>query len=139
MKQHLSEEQLQGYVTGQLRALEAAQVELHLGECAKCREVLALQRELNTLLEEWEAPDLSANFDARLQEQLQERETRPQRGSGWYGRWGWFAAAAALVFALWFSWQKAPQGDPLPIERVEETLADLEALAVLEGEESEAL
>lgn len=136
MKQHLSEEQLQGYVTGQLRALEAAQVELHLGECAKCREMLALQQELNTLLEEWEAPALSADFDARLQERLSET---PAARRGWASRWGWFAAAAALVFALWFSWQKAPQGDPLPIERVEETLADLEALAVLAGEESEAL
>jgi anti-sigma factor RsiW len=135
MKQHLSEEQLQGYVTGQMRKLAAAQVEMHLAECAECRQMLGLQQELNQLLEELETPPISADFDARLQKKLVE----PKRERGWVSRWGWLAAAAALVVALWLGWQKAPQGDPLPIERVEETLADLEALSVLEGEESEAL
>ncbi len=136
MKQHLSEEQLQGYATGQMRKLEAAQVEKHVAECAECREMLGLQQELNQLLEEWETPALSEDFSARLQQRLGEAPTARR---GWVSRWGWLAAAAALVVALWLGWQKAPQGDPLPIERVEETLADLEALSVLEGEESEAL
>ncbi len=131
---HPAEEKLHAYLGNQLSPEERAQYEAHLANCAECREQCASQSELNELLTAWQAPKISPGFDEQLQSRLP--AARPR--STW-SHWGWLAAAAIVLLALFLNWQRSPAGDPLPIERVEETLADLEALSVLNPEGDESL
>ncbi len=60
----------------------------HIAECAECAEELATMDRTRTLLDEWQAPEPSAFFDARLYARLrQEQTTAPasffERAKAW--------------------------------------------------------
>ncbi len=66
-------ERLVAYSAGRLDPVGARRVEAHLRECAACREFVAEQQAVWNDLDGWEAPPVSADFDARLHRRIRER------------------------------------------------------------------
>jgi len=66
---------LLAYASGTLDSLRAASLENHAAECAECRELLDAQQHLWSLLDSVEAPDVSADFDARLYARIAREES----------------------------------------------------------------
>jgi anti-sigma factor RsiW len=134
---------LLGYLGGTLDPAQRAEVERHAGQCAECRGLLAV----STRLEEWAAPPVSSDFDARLYARIaREEAVRP----GWINGWKRFlwrpavpvAAAACAVVALALlvtgpGTQETPtQVRPAistEIEQVDQALEDLELLMPLDA------
>src|SRR5579885_207099 len=54
------------YCAGALDPVQAAEVERHLESCTDCRELAEKRMELWEALDGWKAPQVSADFDARL-------------------------------------------------------------------------
>ena len=54
------------YCSGRIEAARAASLERHLSDCGECREVVAAQRAVWTALDEFEAMEVSPDFDRRL-------------------------------------------------------------------------
>jgi anti-sigma factor RsiW len=136
-------ELLLAYAEGSLPPEEKVACEAHLEACPACRAVYEEHREVLLALERWEAPPVSAGFDARLLEKVRAEEGRVAwwrlPALGW--RWG-FAAVPVMALALaLFLWTR-PVAAPLTvaeIEEIETSLADLEALLALqEVKEGEA-
>jgi len=59
-------ELLLDYVSGGLGGSKVSEVERHAASCASCRELIAAQRKVWLALEDFSAPEISRNFDARL-------------------------------------------------------------------------
>ena len=59
-------ELLQAYCAGERDTPETAALERHLESCPACRELVAGQQAVWAALNEWTAPDTSADFDRRL-------------------------------------------------------------------------
>ena len=86
----------------------ASEVRAHLGECARCREIVEQHGRLDALLDEWKIAEPSPAFDARIRQAV---ETR-QAGRAAWGFWGWswarglaLASLGALMVAgvVWFT------------------------------------
>jgi anti-sigma factor RsiW len=82
--------------------LATAAVQEHLASCANCAREVASLRQTMDLLDEWQAPDPSPYFSARLHAHL--REERAHQSMGWLA---WLrrpvvvtAAAALLALAV---------------------------------------
>ncbi len=142
------DELLVGYVCGGLDAATARTYEQHLAGCAECRELVQLQMSVEKTMVEWEAPEVSADFDGRLWARIRETEgapawwTRLGRWIGWPPAqypWRWAmacapAAALAIGLALWNPagpGESAALVDANELREVERALDDLEALQAL--------
>ncbi|MEP6961346.1 MAG: zf-HC2 domain-containing protein [Acidobacteriota bacterium] len=118
-----------GYLENTLPVPQRAELDLHASTCAECRALLAVQ----STLDDYEVPEVSANFDARLYAKIAQQEAKP--------RW-WnvrvlapmtAAAAAVLAVGLYIN-QPAPQVDPSPeVLQLEQALQDMELLMPLEA------
>jgi hypothetical protein len=56
-----------------LESAEAINLEQHLNTCSACRDFVAGQRAVWSVLDEWEAPAISAEFDRRLYHRIETR------------------------------------------------------------------
>ncbi len=132
-----------GYLEGTLPEAERAALEQHAAVCMECRELLEVQQEL----EEFPAPEVSADFDARLYARIAQEEEK--KASVWWRRLLWrplapLVAAAAVAVVLVVHSQ-APAPDPVvdkqakvdravdpQIELVEQALEDMDLLMPLD-------
>ena len=74
------------------------EVKAHLDSCAECAGKLEAFRQTMSLLDEWQAPELSPYFDVRLNARLREEMESAKQPAGWL-RWLRKPALAAC-FAL---------------------------------------
>jgi anti-sigma-K factor RskA len=83
------------------------EVEKHIASCAACAAHLRELRETMALLDEWQAPEPSPYFDARVRARLSEERrkemARPAAGwlswLNWLQRPAWAMSLAAVLFA----------------------------------------
>ena len=76
------------------------EMKAHLDVCAECAGKLEAFRQTMSLLDEWQAPEPSPYFDARLRARLREESAKPSAGwLGWLRR-PVLAASLALVMVL---------------------------------------
>jgi hypothetical protein len=130
------------YLGGASTAERRAELELHAQECVECRGLL---RAWNAL-DEYTAPEVSADFDTKLYARIAQEKPAWWRGVLWpSGPLAWWkpaipvAACAALLIALLVHTpgtrvdsDKQAKMEPVNIEQVEQTLEDLELLAPAE-------
>lgn len=137
------------YCARSLDPLRAAEVERHIEMCAECRALVEKQTELWETLDQWTAPAVSPNFDARLYARI----AREQAAPAWR-KWArrifkpavpiavWkpvvsLAAACAVLAVALTVHPAAPHSTPTPqvhadqvdIEQVAKALDDLDLLA----------
>jgi anti-sigma factor (TIGR02949 family) len=103
-----TQNQLHGYLDGELDAISAADFERHLETCPNCKQTLAAEEALHQSIQK-------ANLYERAPESLRKKLLgEPQRQSAAarsfpaprvFG-WGWLAAAAALLLAVLVGWQQ---------------------------------
>lgn len=124
-------ESLLAYTSGKMPPQEAKAFEAHLSECSACREAVSQQKAVLSALDGWAAPPVSADFDRRLYERIQnevgwwERLVRPFRAL--VGTRGVpVAATAALLVIAGAGFLLKQPGDLTP--EVPET-AQVEAVA----------
>ena len=93
---NIREELMEAVLSGPELATPAVQE--HLASCAACAEEIASLRRTMELLDEWQAPEPSPYFSARLRARL--RDEHAQQGAGWLAwlrRPAVVTAAAALM------------------------------------------
>jgi anti-sigma-K factor RskA len=145
------------YCIGTLAPERAEAVEKHALECGDCRALIAAQQNLWNALDQLEAPEVSADFDARLYARIAREDADSAWRTSWkasLGRWwrgfapggvSWrplvAGAAATAVVAVGLSLSMpmlhAPKAPDSPVqirpesinaEQVEVTIEDLELL-----------
>lgn len=77
------------------------EVRAHLDSCAECAGKLEAFRQTMSLLDEWQAPELSPYFDVRLNARLREEAESAKQPAGWlhWLRRPVLAASFALLMA----------------------------------------
>lgn len=96
MMEHIGEEQLALYATGDLAPKETSAVAAHVQDCETCREAVAGFRETQGFV-------VSALVDPAVEELVAVRErvsARLQQTGGRHWRWAWPALGAAAAAAL---------------------------------------
>lgn len=120
-------DRIYNYLRGRMASQEKLDFERHLKECEACRLKLGQEKDLNTWLADWEAPEPSLGFTTRLQARLAEEK---KKSTSWWGlSWPVFSTMAAVgiivVAVLWQIWpamnriQKPMQGEIVLAENVE--------------------
>jgi anti-sigma factor RsiW len=100
-------ELLVAYTSRKLDAVKTGAVEEHLGACAACREFVRGQQAVWEALDVWEAEPISADFNRRLYQRIDEQVTwwdrlmRPLRPLVFHKTVS-LAAAACFVLAIGF-------------------------------------
>ena len=123
-------ELLTGYLAKTLDTADWAELEAHFRECDECRGlVTAWER-----LEEFSAPEVSPEFDARLYARIAAEAARQP----WWRRLLWrpavplVAAGALVAVALFMQFPRTPDAPPQPskteIEQVVQAVDDLDLL-----------
>lgn len=118
--------------------------ERHVAECPGCRKALAEQKSLMALLDVFEAPAVSADFNRRLWKRL---DAAPAAGFFGLVR-GWLmpaiplvAAVALVVAGFTYDHRVVPTHAPVSVseaEKVERTLDDIQLLSQFEkGQEGD--
>jgi len=139
------EELLLGYCSATLDAETARTFSRHLNTCQDCRELVDLHKILDQSLVDWQAPEVSSDFDQKLFARIRLEESKPQPWWQFFAKleFGWKPliplAALVAIFAVFLS--RTPQvidtaqgGDSIKadeIELVERALDDMEALQLL--------
>lgn len=67
---HLTDEQIQAYLDGQMAARDKTPIDIHLHACARCLHELMIYRDLYSSLEQDSLPELSADFADRVVSKL---------------------------------------------------------------------
>jgi anti-sigma-K factor RskA len=136
------------YCAGTLEPERAVALEKHAGECAGCRDLIAAQKDLWSALDQLEAPEISADFDARLYARIASEGTHPgwrawwnrvslqgfMLGASWKPVLAGVAAVAVLVVGLTVRTHDMQDAgrqlrpDSVDVEQLEVTLQDLEML-----------
>ncbi len=88
-RENKGEADLLAFSVERLEPEDAARIEEHLKTCSGCREFVEEQRAVWQALDGWEAPAVSADFDQRLFQRL-EQDT---------GRWNRWMAAFRIILA----------------------------------------
>jgi anti-sigma-K factor RskA len=131
------------YFSRTLDAARAAEFERHAAGCAECRGLIAAW---NTL-DQWEAPAVSADFDARLYARIAAQAPAPWWQRMFAASQGWWrpaipvaAGCAVVVLALAIRLPQAPVPAPpddkakvemVNMDQLERELEDLDLLAPL--------
>jgi len=138
-KQNKQDEQiLLEYCSGTLDEHRSAEVRNHAAECAECAAWIADQRVVFSALEEFAAPEVSPEFNARLYAGIEEQ----QRAGWWKQFWrtAWkpalatVAAGVALAIGLMVSVPhsgtppKKASVENVDMDQVEHALEDLDLL-----------
>src|SRR5262245_5717539 len=128
------------YLGGAATPERRAELEAHAQTCIECRRLIRAW----DALDEYEAPEVSADFDAKLYARIAEQNRAWVRRVVWpAGPIAWWkpaipvAACAALLIALLVrvpggapvDGNKQAKVEPVNIEQVEQTLEDLDLLA----------
>jgi len=144
-------EVLVAWTTGAMTPAEQEAFEQHMAECSACREAAGVQKAVCSALDAWKAPDVSADFDARLRTRIAAHDRLP-----WWRRlefsWkpaipvGVACAALAGAFLLHIpATQHAMPGATSPaiqsqqdaqrmdVDEVERALDDMDMLKQLDG------
>jgi anti-sigma factor RsiW len=121
-----------GYLEGTLSTEDRRDLERHAAECAECRRLLSVQATLGLDV----APEVSANFDARLYARIAaDQAQKPWWSLSWKMAAPIAAMAAALAVTVWVR-QPVPQpANPVvaqDVQQLEQALDDLELLMPLE-------
>jgi hypothetical protein len=88
-------------------AEEDSATKLHLSECDRCRQLVEDYRGVDTLLEGWNAPEPSPEFDFRVRAAIERA-----RSSTWLGR------GHRAMYRAWDRMLVWAQGMPSPVHRV---------------------
>ena len=122
-------ELLTGYLAKTLDAAEMAEVERHIQDCADCRGLASVWEKLD----EFAAPEVRADFDARLYARIAEEDAHQP----WWRRLLWrpavpLIAAGALVglglLIVPRTHDAAKQTNQLDIEQVAQAVDDMDLL-----------
>ena len=122
-------ELLTGYLAKTLDAAEMAEVERHVRDCADCRGLASVWEKLD----EFAAPEVRADFDARLYARIAEEDSHQP----WWRRLLWrpavpLVAAGALVgLGLLIAprtHDAAKQANQMDIEQVAQAVDDMDLL-----------
>ncbi len=104
----LEKDQLISYAYGLTDESAAREVRAHLGECSHCRATVEQYGRLDSLLDEWKAAEPTPEFDVRVRQAVDVRNTGRAAWAFW--NWGWarglaLAGLAVMVAsgAVWFS------------------------------------
>ena len=124
-------ELLAGYLAKRLDPAQTAEMDRHFAECPDCRGFLTAWERLD----EFDAPEVTPGFDARLYARIAAEEARRP----WWRRLMWgpvvpLAAAAALI-AIAFIVQMPRHADvakQVNIEQVAQAVDDLDLLVSLD-------
>lgn len=114
------EKTLIAYLDGKAGVAERHKIETHLGECAECRERAEQFRQLWGVLDEWPAPQISSNFDARLLGRVAQQPARS-------GFWAWlvpspraaFALTAVVLLSVWLSSMRPSRPAPVAVAQTQ--------------------
>jgi hypothetical protein len=150
-KRNEDAEILLDYCAQTLSPMQTAEFEGHLKHCADCSRLVDAQKEVWGALEAWTPPEVSINFDSRLYARIAQEQTAPAWQlwlrrifqpalpySLWKSAVPLAAACAVLAAGLAMRTPDAavvhtvqPQlhADKVDIEKVEQTLEDLDILA----------
>jgi hypothetical protein len=90
----------------------AAEVRTHLGECLRCREVVEKHGRLDVLLNDWQVPEPTGAFDARVRQAVDAAHPAGALWGFWSTRWLRGLALASLGFfvvtmVFWFNHSRA--------------------------------
>jgi mycothiol system anti-sigma-R factor len=101
-----SQNQLHGYLDGELDAVSASEFEKHLGSCPECQRLLAVDESLrkamrDSMLYERAPRTLRENLFGHSTQQVSMQSPAVRSAS-----WRWLAAAAALVLAVFLGWRQ---------------------------------
>ena len=123
------------YCAGTLDPDQAAEFEKHAAGCAECGRLVAEQRALWQVLDEWSPAEISTDFDARLYARI-EREQAASPWRQWFV-WAWkpalltAAACGVLAVGLWVRQTPPARPETVDVEQVEHALEDLDMLTPL--------
>jgi hypothetical protein len=87
---------LMDYCARKLDSERVAEIDGHIADCAECRGVVVAQRELWETLDQWSAPAVSSNFDAKLYARIASESSEP----GWR-KWMRRVFQPAAPVAFW--------------------------------------
>lgn len=97
MKCNQIETFLLDYVSGKLAPADRAAAQQHLAVCPECRMRAEGFRMVSTVMDDWDTPEISPWFNARLRQRIAAEEAL---GWNWLRAWDWFKQpAAATAFA----------------------------------------
>jgi len=91
-------EVLVAYTTGTMTPAEQEAFELHMAECAGCRELAGAQKSVWGALDLWKLPPVSDEFDRKLHARIAEEARLPW----WKRQW-----STLSHLGFWFSWKPA--------------------------------
>lgn len=146
------EELLLGYLDQSLAPDSRRSYERHMASCPQCEELVRLQGMVNETLDDWQAPEVSANFNSRLLARIRDEQEAP---SGWrtmFGSWQWMLrpafplALAALACIAVLSFRGTQTIEPVQnpqhlqakdLAQVERALEDMEALQAFSNDSNE--
>ena len=104
----LETEKLIGYAYRLIDESAAFEVRAHLGECARCREIVEQHGRLDAVLNGWKRAEPTPGFDARVRQAVEAEQAR-RAGRGFWG-WQWarglaLASLGLLIIAgvVWFT------------------------------------
>src|SRR5580658_2966923 len=106
------------YTAGRLSGADRLSAEQHSAACAGCRERVAGFRAVAQVLEDWDTPQISPWFNARLRQRIAAEEAL---GWNWRRALGWLAQpataaafAAVLMVGSLAVWTSRPSVHPAP-------------------------
>jgi anti-sigma factor RsiW len=79
-RENKEEADLLAFSTGTLEPAQAALIQEHVKTCSACSEFVLGQRAVWDALDAWEPPAITADFDRRLFQRLEQK-------AGWWDRW----------------------------------------------------
>jgi anti-sigma factor RsiW len=137
-------ELLMAHASRKLDAERAAVLEEHIAQCPACREYAAAQFAVWDALDSWSAPEVSADFDRRLYQRIEQEVSwwdlmiRPFRPF-FAARWVPVAAAACMLIAAGVLLQhpdgtaviptpESAQVEPLPADQAANALQEMQIM-----------
>src|SRR5689334_13544087 len=116
MKCNQIETFLLDYINGKLAPADRTAAQQHLAVCQECRVRAEGFRAVSTAMDDWDTPEISPWFNARLRQRIAAEEAA---GWSWQRAWDWFkqpvaatAFAAILIMGSLAVWTARPTVEP---------------------------